>query len=302
MDAPYVALATATEVSKEDFDLPPLEAALARAGMEVRVLPWDDPDAQEAFAAARVCIIRSTWNYVHHLDAFLAWADRFQPKPSADVERFPSPARERIRLWNPPPVVRWNSHKGYLLQLEGQGIPVVPTRLIPRGTAARLADLVGGWPAAVIKPAVSAGSFGTVRSGPGTWADGEAHLEKMTAHRDMLVQRYVPSVEDYGERALVWIDGTFCHAVRKSPRFAGDQENVSIHAVPIAPDEAALAEQVLAHAPGPLLYARVDMVRDEQGRPRLMELELIEPSLFLDRYPPSADRLAASIAGRCSVQ
>jgi O-ureido-D-serine cyclo-ligase len=284
---PRVALATASSLVKADFDEPPLRAALAAAGVEATVLAWDDPSAQEGFAAVRACVIRSTWNYIGNLEPFLAWIDR-----CAAV----------TRLWNPAPVVRWNCHKRYLVELAAQGLPVVPTRFVPRGSAEALADLVPDWPALVIKPAVSAGSFGTLcvaRDADGL-ARGEAHLRALVADRDMLVQRYEPSVEGYGERALIWIDGAFTHAVRKGRRWAGERENVSEAAVPIADDERAAAERVLAAAPGPLLYARVDLVRDPDGRPQLMELELIEPSLFFGRHPPAADRLAAAIARRCA--
>jgi O-ureido-D-serine cyclo-ligase len=304
---PYVALATATAIGKGDFDMPPLLAALAAAGVEARVLAWDDPAAEAAFAGARACVLRSTWNYVQQYERFLAWIDR---------------CARVTRLLNPAPVVRWNSHKGYLLELEGRGIPIVPTRLVRRGGEARLADLIGDWPRAVVKPAVSAGSFGTIRVGAGDLADGQTHLDRLLAERDMLVQRYEPSVEAYGERSLIWLDGAFTHAVRKSPRFSGDREDVGTGAVPIAPDERALAERVLSLiwnpervpdlprwdsggeaacvptrlAPGPLLYARVDLVRDPAGQPCLMELELIEPSLFFDQHPGSAARMAAAIA------
>jgi hypothetical protein len=213
-------------------------------------------------------------------------------------------------------VVRWNSHKGYLTELARAGLAVVPTRLVRRGQAAGggadLTALAAAWDQVVIKPAVSAGSFRTLRVGRADRARGQAHLDLVCADQDALVQPYLSSVEGYGERALVWIDGALTHAVRKSARFAGDPQRVS-DAVAIAPDEAALAERILAHvqaagpgqvgstpAPAPLLYARVDLARDADGRPCLMELELIEPSLFLTRSPEALARLAAAIRKRVS--
>ena len=283
MPRQYLALATATDVAKEDFDMPPLLAALAAAGVEARVLAWDDPAAQEGFFGAAACLIRSTWNYVRQHDRFCAWVDAVGAATT---------------LWNPAPVVRWNSHKGYLLELEARGIPIVPTRMVPRGSGQSLVAVMGTWEDVVVKPAVSAGSFGTLRVTGENRAAGEQHLADFTRERDMLVQRYEPSVEGYGERSLVWLDGAFSHAVRKSARFLGDQEDVSRQPMPIAADERALAERVLAQAPGALLYARVDLVRDPAGQPQLMELELIEPSLFFDQQPGSAERLAGAIAKR----
>lgn len=264
--------------------MPPLLQALAAAGVDARVLAWDDPEAQDQFTGAAGCLIRSTWNYIGQRDRFCAWAET---------------VGAATRLWNPAHVVRWNSHKAYLLELETQGMPIVPTRLVPRGAEADLKTLMADWRDVVVKPAVSAGSFGTMRvTGPEGLVAGQQHLETFLRERDMMIQRYEPSVEDYGERCLIWLDGAFTHAIRKSARFRGDQENVSRQAMPIADDERALAERVLALAPGPLLYGRVDLVRDAAGQPQLMELELIEPSLFFGQQPGSADRLARAIAGR----
>src|SRR6185369_3637083 len=123
------------------------------------------------------------------------------------------------------------------------GHAVVPTALCPRGAAVAVPTL--GFGDLVVKPAVSAGSFATRRFAAGEHAAAQAFVDELVAERDVLVQAYVPSVEDYGERALVWIDGALTHAVRKSPRFSGGEEQVGA-AVPIASDEAALAEAVLA--------------------------------------------------------
>jgi glutathione synthase/RimK-type ligase-like ATP-grasp enzyme len=251
------------------------------------VLAWDDPAAQEGFVGAAGCLIRSTWNYVHHYVRFVEWV---------------SSVAAATELWNPAEVVRWNSHKRYLLELEARGIAVVPTRLVPRTSGQSLVSAMGSWSDVVVKPAVGAGSYGTIRvRGREAMAMGEQHLRQFVGERDMLVQQYQPSVEGHGERCLIWLAGAFTHAVRKTARFAGDEERVSTEAVPIAADERALAERVLAQAPGPLLYARVDLVRDERGHPQLMELELIEPSLFFDQSPGSAERLTGAIVRRLQL-
>lgn len=273
-----IALATCLNLPEPDLDQPHLDGALVRAGVDARLVAWDDPSVD--WAAFRAVVIRSTWDYFHRASDFERWADAV-----ASV----------TRLANPAPVVRWNAHKRYMLQLEAAGVPVVPTAILPAGSPNGrqvVADALARWPVVVIKPAVSAGSFATVRV-----ADEEAGAAHLAAHlggRDLLVQPYMDGVDGSGERCLVWIDGAFTHAVRKRARFADDHEDTAV--VPIEADERALAERVLACAPGPLLYARVDLVRDGEGRPRLMELELIEPSLFLRHQPSAADRLAACLA------
>ncbi len=125
----------------------------------------------------------------------------------------------------------------------------------------------------------------------------EAHLAALLEHGDALVQQYLPSVQEYGERALVWIDGEVTHAVRKSPRFEGEEESVS-EAVPVSAAEEDLARAAIAASPGggrDLLYARVDMAPGPDRRPVLMELELLEPSLFFDQAPAALERYIAAL-------
>jgi glutathione synthase/RimK-type ligase-like ATP-grasp enzyme len=277
-----VTLATCRELPEPDVDEPLLLGALRTRGVDAATMAWDDEGAN--FGAAEACVIRSTWNYFSDVERFLAWAAR-----TAGV----------TRLWNPLSVVQWNAHKGYLRELAGRGIPVVPTRFIGRGAGGGLEAAMDalGVDRVVVKPAVSAGSFATLKVSRGDLERGEAHVREVAARCDVMVQPYVESVEGYGERSLVWIDGELTHAIRKSPRFGGDDERVS-GAQPIAPEERALAEKAVAAVPSRLLYARVDMARDADGAPMLMELELIEPSLFLRQSPAALDRLADAIAAR----
>jgi glutathione synthase/RimK-type ligase-like ATP-grasp enzyme len=278
-------IATVRPLPEPDPDEEPLLAALAERGVDARMAAWRDP--AEDWDAPVATVVRSTWDYLHHLEAFLAWTER---------------ASRAAPLWNPPAVLRWNVHKFYLRELEERGFPIVPTEFVARGARVRLAEILAarGWGEVVVKPAVSAASFGTVRvraAVPDELARGEAHLAELLATRDVLVQRYAPAVESSGERALVWIDGALTHAVRKSPRFLGQEESVG-GAVPIAEDERVLALSLLAPFRAELLYGRVDLVRDEEGRPTVMELELLEPSLFLVQSSEALGRLADGLARR----
>ncbi len=270
-----VALASCLEPPEPDVDEPLLVDALRRAGADVEVLAWDDPSAP--FDEHDLVVLRSTWNYFEHLDAFLAWADR--------VGRI-------TRLRNAPATVRWNAVKTYLRDLEVRGVPIVPTELVSRGRAPDFSALLRerGWAEAVVKPLVSAGSFRTARFAAGDSDRAQAFLDDLARDRDVMIQEWMPAVETYGERSLVWIDGELTHAIRKSPRFAGGVEQVSDE-VPIADDERAFAHRVLdpiakEHR---LLYARVDTIRDGDVL-RIMELELVEPSLFFKQCPRALDR------------
>ncbi len=274
-----VALATCVNLPEPDADLEPLLRTLRAAGVSAEPLAWDDPGAD--FGGARMTLLRSTWNYSEHPAAFRAWIDATAPHTS---------------LWNPAEVVRWNAHKSYLLDLQTRGVPVVPTRLERRGAAITLAAVMDaeGWPDVVVKPAVSAGSRATIRVHRDDLARGEAHLRALVAREDVLVQPYQPSVEGHGERAVVTVERAATHAVRKSPRFLGDPESVS-QAVRIEGDERELVALALAAVPHPLLYARVDVARDGHGRPQVMELELIEPSLFFPQAPHALDAYVAAV-------
>jgi glutathione synthase/RimK-type ligase-like ATP-grasp enzyme len=286
MSRPKVALATCKKLPEPDVDEELLVRALETAGARVRMLAWDD----ETAAADRdeLVVIRSTWNYFADVDGFLRWTER---------------TSERTRLLNPDSIVRANAKKTYLADLERRGIAVVPTEYVERSRRIRVEDVLQrrGWDAVVIKPVVSAGSFMTRRFEASDVDGAQRFLDELVAERDAMIQRWMPSVDTYGERSLVWIDGEVTHAIRKAPRFAGGQESVSEGEVEIAPDESAFAQRVLAPLEEKLLYARVDMVRDGDGAPRLMELELIEPSLFLKQCPRALDRFAAAIVQRAAA-
>lgn len=274
-------IATCRPLPEPDVDEVPLLEALAERGVPARMAGWNDPD--EDWAAPGPTLLRSTWDYIHAVDDFRRWIER---------------AAAVGPLWNPAWAVRGNLHKRYLLELAARGLPVVPTELIERGTRCTLAQVCArrGWRDVVVKPAVGGGSFETHRCSAGD-DSGERLLARLVAERDVLVQPYQASVERYGERALVWIDGALTHAVRKSPRFADGVEQVS-DALPISAAERALAERTLEPWRHELLYARVDVAPDASQAPQIMELELIEPSLFLLQSPAALQRFADAIASR----
>jgi len=278
-----VALATCKQLPEPDFDEAPLLAALRNAGLETKMLAWDDEEAR--FAEQDLVVVRSTWNYYKDVDAFVAWA---------------AGTAKKTRLLNPGHVIAWNAKKTYLAELEKRGIAIVPTDFVMGGTARRVEDILRerGWDEIVIKPLVSAGSFRTERFSRDSLAAAQTFLDALVADRDAMVQRWMPSVETYGERSLVWIDGEITHAIRKTPRFAGGSEQASEAEVPIADDERAFAERALGPLAGELLYARIDMVRDDAGILRVMELELIEPSLFFKQSEIALSRFVAGIARR----
>lgn len=280
-----VVIASCTPLPPVDPEHEPIISALAARGVSCEAVPWDDPGYD--FGAADAVVIRSTWDYHLRRDAFLAWAKR---------------VAEQTALWNPEPLVRWNSHKGYLRELSAKGIPTVPTEWVEQGTRGSFSELLAarGWTDVAIKPAVSAGGFETIRVSAADSARAQAHVDRVAALSDVMIQPYLRSVGDYGERSLIFIGGELSHAIRKLPQLETTNRDVSVDvtAVPVAPDEREVAERILRALQSDWLYARVDLARDDSGQPLLMELELIEPYLFLKHSDRGGERLADAIVKR----
>ena len=285
-----VALVTYEKLPELDPDDRVLPPALARRGLATDVVRWEDPGY--AWEEARLVLLRNPWDYFRRLDEFLAWAERVSAV---------------TRLENPLPVLRWNLHKGYLVELARRGAPVVPTALLPRDSACDLAALAAerGWRALVVKPAVSADSWETHALRENEIAAGQGIVDRLLPERDLLVQPFLDAVESEGERCLVFLDGRYSHAVRKNAltkggRWAGLPEGAPVEA---AADEIAAGEKVLAASGlGSLLYARIDLIRDAAGSPRLLELELAEPTLFLADAPAGLERLVDAIVRRVAAR
>jgi hypothetical protein len=278
-----IAFATGRPFRTIDADLPLLLDAAAARGLDAEIAVWDDDSID--WSAYDIVVVRSCWDYLDRRGDFLAWA--------ATVPT----------VLNPADVLAWNTDKVYLRELADAGVPVIDTRWnVRRGD--ELPDSAGEW---VVKPSISGGSKDTAR-----WDDPDdvfAHSEELiAAGRTAMVQPYVPSVDSEGETALIYFGGRFSHAIRKGP-LLGRGEGVRQdrdqreEITPRAPTAAQhdLADQVLAAMPDPLgradalAYARVDLVTDTDGVPRLIELELTEPSLFLEHSEQGAEHLVDAL-------
>jgi hypothetical protein len=278
-----IALATYAKLPGLNDDDRLLVPALGALGLTAVPAVWDSPDVcWEEFGAV---MVRSCWDYHHRLAEFLAWVGRLE--------------QAGVAVCNPLSLLRWNAHKQYLRDLAVRGVPIVPTRWLARGERVELAELlrIAEWRDAVVKPAVSASASGTWRtSAAGATAD-QPRLDELLRAGDVMVQPFLHEVRDPGEWSLVFLGGRFSHAVLKRPG-GGDyrvQWEFGGSAVAMAPPRTLLAdaERVMAAAPGKPVYARVDGV-ERDGHLVLMELELIEPHLFLGWDPGAAGRLATA--------
>jgi glutathione synthase/RimK-type ligase-like ATP-grasp enzyme len=282
-----IVLVTGGWLPKPDLETPMLVHALHRLGVTASVRRWDEPFG---WAAAPLVVVRTPWDYFARRAEFLAWAHH--------VGRL-------TRLVNPASVLEWNSHKSYLLDLACAGVSTVRTTLVPAGAAApdQRDVLRRHRGEVVIKPAVSVGALGALRARARS-AEAAAHLASSLDAGDVLVQPLERSVLTEGEASLIYFGGRFSHAVRKVPA-PGEYRVHDHHGGAVVPHtataaQARVAAAALAAAPAPTAYARVDLVR-LAGRPAVMELELIEPDLFLDHDSGAAARFASHLTATLSA-
>jgi len=298
-----LALATCAELPELDPDDKPLRDALLERGIATDVVVWDDPTVD--WGTYQHVLIRSTWDYTDRPTQFTDWTRR--------VERTST-------LLNPAQVVGWNIDKTYLRELEKAGLPIVPTIWLDPERNFDSRAIHTRFPAFgdfVIKPTVSAGSRDTGRY----QADVTTSRSLAIMHaknllgvgRRVMIQRYLRQVDTVGETALVFFDGQFSHAVRKGPILDGPYraDDTALYArEEMTPRDATdaereVAERVIAALPqvapgvdGSLLYARVDLIPDDEGNPVVLELELTEPSLFFAHAPGSLERFADAVVAR----
>jgi glutathione synthase/RimK-type ligase-like ATP-grasp enzyme len=263
--------------------------ALARRGLEAVRVDWARPGFD--WSSVRAAVFRTTWDYFVRPVEFSRWLDE---------------AALRTQLVNVPELVRWNLDKRYLLDLGRSGVAVPPTEVLAPGEPGaleRALDRLGG-DEIVVKPTVSGAARHTHRLTRAQAAAPPGWLTELLAAETMLAQPFLPRVLHEGEVTLVVIEGRITHAVRKRAR-PGDFRVQDDHGGTVHPheperDEIELAVRAVDACGQVPAYARVDLVRDDQGRPVLMELELIEPELFFRCCPAAADAFAGAIAGTVS--
>ena len=264
-----VALVTSEALPDLDPDSRLLTPALADAGLDVRITAWSDPSVD--WASFDAVIVRSTWDYFDRPDDFGEWIDHVE---------------QRSNVVNPARVLRWNAHKSYLRDLEQRGVRTLETLWVDTGETAEVP-----FDEAVIKPAVDGGAKGLRRARRG---------DRITAQVDLMVQPLVTSIATEGELSLLYAAGELSHTVRKVPA-PGDIRSQPDYGSTVTLEDAteearAVGQSVLDALGEPVPYARVDLVRDAGGELCLIELEVIEPQLYLAWDPESPRRFASALA------
>ena len=262
-------------------------AALAERGATVRATVWNDPSV--VWSESDLIVVRSTWDYHRHAAKFREWI--------GSLEKAGAP------LWNPPALLRWNMEKTYLRDLERAGVRTVPTAWLSRGTETELGALLEerGWHDVVVKPVISAAANRTHRIGRANAASANSQVASSLEIGDVMVQPFIPEIQTRGEWSLIFLDGEFSHSVRKTP-MSGDfrvQAHLGGDATTAAAgtDVIAAARKALDAVESPWLYARVDGIETDDGFV-LVELEMLEPSLYFVHTDSGAGRFADAIIKR----
>jgi glutathione synthase/RimK-type ligase-like ATP-grasp enzyme len=257
-------------------------AALEARGVEVVPVVW----SRSPRPTVDALVVRATWDYYRRPAEFSAWL--------AELEQ------SGVPVYNPVPVLRWSMDKRYLRELEQKGICVAATAWGEEDDSVKLTDLLEerGWDDVVVKPTVSASGWRTFRSNPSRAHEDEAAFELTRSTGSFMIQPFIPMIAAEGEWSLIYIAGRYSHAVLKKPAGGGfmvqpEHGGRSEAAIPTSYMLQA-AERILAAAPGPTLYARVDGVRDGRNFV-LTELELLEPHLFFELRPQAAAEFAEAL-------
>jgi glutathione synthase/RimK-type ligase-like ATP-grasp enzyme len=274
-----VALITGAEMAKPDPESHLLIHELGLLGITSELISWR---ASLDWSLFDLVIIRTPWDYFLHLEEFLSWVE--------DVEKV-------TRVLNSSRILRWNSHKKYLKELSSFGVPTVPTVWVTKNQ--QCADLIDSieWPIVVVKPAVSIGAIGALK-GHSQNNLVKQHLEEEVKKGDVMIQPFLESVAAFGELSLVYFNGVYSHSILKKPQ-QGDYRVQDAYGGTNAVYEPEIeaqkiGDQVLSYLPDFSLYARVDLVK-YQNQWLLMELEAIEPELFLPIAPQASVRFAKAI-------
>lgn len=268
-----------TEIILEEDRL--LTMALEKQGLNVARTNWDDPDFD--WAETRCVLFRTPWDYFNRYDEFAPWLET---------------AGKVTKFINPIEVINWNIDKHYMLDLENAGINIPPTVFIEPGDTRTLGEITKElkWDEFILKPAISGGAWHTYRINTSNIPEHETIYKELIRDRSMLVQEYQNSILTQGEVSYMVIGRKFTHAVLKKGKTDDFrvQENFggTVHDHLPTAEEIEFAQMVVEKSKPGIIYARVDVMLDNNGKLSLGELEVFEPALWLRKYPPAAEILA----------
>ncbi|MFP8489972.1 RimK family alpha-L-glutamate ligase [Gracilimonas sp. Q87] len=261
--------------------------ALEEKGFIVERRSWSDPEFE--WKETLSVLFRTNWDYFDRFAEFYAWTKRIS---------------DHTQFINSIDLLNWNIDKHYLEDLGNKKVPIIPTRFIPRGSLLTLSELhnLTGWNHTVVKPAIGGAARHTFQITQRTMNEVEEHLKPLMKEEDFMLQPFQYSIPDEGEVSLMIFGGAYSHAVLKKAK-AGDfrvQDDFggTVHDHIASKEEIELGLQAVEACPEKPAYARVDIMKDNDGNLAVSELELIEPELWFRRKPESAKMMAEAVVDR----
>ena len=262
-----------------------LQTALENKGLTVCKKDWADKNFD--WTSTKYAIFRTTWDYFERFDEFFLWLED---------------TKKKTTFINSTEIINWNIDKHYLQDLAKKKVNIAPTQFVEKGDRITLAQLFEktNWKEAVLKPAISGAARHTYRIHPNNCSEFETVFQKLIENESMLFQEFLNNIIIQGEISLILIGGKHTHAVKKIAK-KGDFRVQDDHGGRVekhtpTKEEILFAENCLIASPFEPKYARVDIVYDNNNKPSLSELELIEPELWFRNYPLAAEKLAEEIS------
>ena len=261
-----------------------LQTALEKKGLKVVKKDWADPKFD--WTTTKYAIFRTTWDYFERFNEFFSWLEE---------------TKHQTTFINSADIIRWNIDKHYLQDLHKNNINIAPTLFIEKGDKITLKQLFDktNWTEAVIKPAVSGAARHTYRITPENYLNHEKIFQKLITEECILFQEFLNDITINGEISLIMIGGKFTHAVKKIAKKGDfrvqDDHGGTVEKYEATFEEIKFAEKCIENCPFSPIYARVDIVYDNNNQPSLSELELIEPELWFRNNPNSAEKLSKEI-------
>ncbi|MBI4244258.1 MAG: hypothetical protein HY606_09240 [Planctomycetes bacterium] len=279
----HIALVTCKDypdLAKDDLLL---MEPLKKMGFQIDIKLWDSKTDWDRYDSV---IIRSTWDYHQRVSEFSGWLDHLESK--------------KARVWNPVSLIKWNINKKYLYDLEKNDIPIIPSIFVEKNSSIDLKTILveNSWETAVIKPVISAGARNTFKVSINEISNIKDQISNLLTLQDLMIQPFISDIQVNGELSFIFFGDQYSHCVIKKPA-SGDyrvQEKLGGTTSIYRPDlnSIASAKRVVDQIKQKTLYARVDMI-PSNSELLLVELEIIEPALFLQHYAPAAQRFAESL-------
>jgi len=258
--------------------------ALKAKGYSVSRKSWSDPKFD--WSTTKAVIFRTTWDYFDRFEEWKAWLAR---------------TSKITQMLNPYELIQWNMDKHYLGDLEKKGINIPPTRYIEAGEETSLSQLIGetGWKDCILKPCISGAARHTYKLNPKNLDEHEVIFQELIAKEAMMLQPFQKNIVEKGEVSLMVMGGMYTHAVLKVAKPGDfrvqDDFGGTVQLYDPSPEEIVFAEKVVKVCDTKPIYARIDVIRDNDDQLALIELELIEPELWFRLYPKAAEVLAKAL-------